>query len=94
MEKPLRDETVPEADYQIPDNIRVVIDDIERRARRTYPDHSESRERMIRQELLNTLSAYASTCHDLGRVVDRQQRRAQAWELQQIKAKPWWKFWA
>jgi hypothetical protein len=95
MKKHLQDESVPEDVYRVPDNIRALVDDIEARAKRTYPDHADSRERMVRQEVLNMLSVYAKTSGELGQAVNKQQTRIETLEKKlEDRPKPWWQFWS
>lgn len=56
MKKTLKDDSQAEDVYEIPDNVRARVADIEARAAKTYPDHADSRAHMIRQELIAALS--------------------------------------
>lgn len=93
--KPLMDNSIPEAVFTTPPNIHAIVLDIEDRARRTYPDHTDSRDKFIRQEILLMLSAYANTVVDLGEIVRRQGARIAEFESVKPSQHPrgWWKLW-
>jgi hypothetical protein len=56
MRKPLPDGSQPEETYEVPANVWDLVQEIELRARKTYPDHGESQKAMVRQELIAALS--------------------------------------
>jgi hypothetical protein len=56
MNKTDPDSTDFAATFKVPDNVGGTVAEIVGRASRTYPDHRDSREEMIRQELIMALS--------------------------------------
>lgn len=56
MKKTHPDGTGFAATWEVPDNVKELVEEIEQRCLRTYPDHQVSREKMFRQELINALS--------------------------------------